>query len=126
MELAKADPELVRQLDTAAAADEPIAAVLSLRPGPSEKFVPAEEAESRVHGLLQKVGEEIGAVPHQVHVFPNLGTFSIAAPAQFLRRLVQRDEVATATANQQPGGLLIKPVASKTVERPTPRSRKRK
>ena len=87
MERAKADPELLRQLD--AAADEPIGALFSLRPGPSEKIVPAEEAETRVHGLLEKVGHEVGATPHQVHVFRNLGAFAVWATGSFLRRLLE-------------------------------------
>lgn len=100
--------------------------MFSLRPRPPEKVVPAGEAEARVHGLLQKVGLDVGSKTSQVRVFPNLGAFAVSASAPLLRRLLEQDEVATATANRQPQSMLIKPVASHPVELPERGRHKRK
>ncbi len=121
MEKANVDPELLKQLDAAAAAAEPVSAVFSLRPGREQKFVPAEEVEARVHGLLDKIGKEVGTAADQVHVFRNLGAFAVSAPAPFLRKLLERHEIASATANRQPQDLLIRPVRSKPVRPPDER-----
>jgi len=120
----KIDPELIRQLD--AAGDAPVGAVFNLRRGPSQKCLSAEETETCVKQLLQQAQEESGVAPQQIHVFRNLGSFAVSAAAPFVRKLLGRDEVSSATANQQPEELLIRPVESKPVKGPRPASRKHK
>lgn len=122
----KPDPELIRQLDAASTSDEPVEAVFSLRPAASEKFIPAGEAETRVHELLRKVGEEVSSAPRQVRVFRNLGSFALSAAAPFVRKLLESDEIVSATANKQPTSMFIAPVSSKPVELPKRSHRKSK
>jgi hypothetical protein len=120
------DAELLRQLEAAAAQHTPVGVVVSLQPGPSRTAIPAEEVEPVVRGVLKRVGEEIGAAPGQVQIFRNLGAFALSAPAPFVRKLLDQEEIASATANRQSEDLLIHPVSSKEVKRPIPRRRKRK
>jgi hypothetical protein len=115
----KADPELLRQLEAAAAPDQEIAAVCSLRPArPHEKFIPPAEAGALVERVLRRVQRQTGRRPGRVQVFRNLGSFAVSAPAAFLRQLLQQREIATATANRQPEDLLIRPVSSEPAEGP--------
>jgi len=120
----KIDPELIRQLN--AAGDAPVGAVFNLRRGPAQKCLSAEETETCVKRLLQQAQQESGMAPQQVHVFRNLGSFAVSAAAPFVRMLLGRDEVLSATANQQPEELLIKPVDSQSMKGPRPAARKHK
>ena len=113
---------VLRQLD--AAGDDPVGAVFNLRRGAAQKCLSAEETESCVARLLQHAQKASGVAPQQIHVFRNLGSFAVSAAAPFVRNLLDRDEVASATANRQTAELLIKPVDSKPVKGPRPRVRK--
>jgi hypothetical protein len=123
MSQAKIDPELVRQLD--AAGEAPVGAVFYLRPGPHRKSLEPAEAEERAQGVLRRVEEESGIAPKKVHVFRNVGSFSVSAAAPFVRMLLDQEEILSAAANQQSQDLLIEPVSSKPVKGPRPRQRGR-
>jgi hypothetical protein len=111
------DPELKRQLDGARGA-EPICASFSLNPGSTHTIDSPEETERRVLGLLDKVGRETGAQQAYLRIHRNIGSFSIAAPAAFVRKLIQHDDVISATASANPECTLIEPVSSGPWEKP--------
>jgi hypothetical protein len=119
----KVDPELLRQLDEAG--DEPVGAVFHLRPDPHQRALAPPEAETRARGLLRRVEQESGVTPQRVQVFRSLGSFAVSAAAPFVRKLLDQEEILSATANRQPEDLLIKPVSSKPVKEPRPGSRNR-
>ena len=116
-------PELLRQLDEAG--DKPVGAVFHLRPGPHQKAMAPAEAETCARGLLRRVEQESGVAPQRVQVFRNLGSFVVSAAAPFVRKLLDQEEILSATANEQPEEMLIKPVSSKPVKGPKPGPRKR-
>jgi hypothetical protein len=110
---------LTRQLDAAEPAQE-VSAVFSVRPDPAAKAAPSpEETAALVDDLLERVRQQTGREPGRVTVFRNLGSFAVAAPADFVRRLLEQPEVVTATANVQPQDLLIRPVGPR--RQPDPR-----
>jgi hypothetical protein len=115
---AKVDPELLRQLEHAAASDAPVGAVFCLRPAPSQKFIPPDEAEPLVRRILQRVEHEVGSAPEQLNVLKNLGSFVVSAGAPFVKKLLDQAEIASATANQQSEDPRIRPVESKRVRNP--------
>jgi hypothetical protein len=119
MSRAKVDSELNRQLD-AAARDEGVSASFSLDPGSKQAVIPPEEVEQRVQKLLKKVEREVGAAPRHCRVHKNIGSFSVTADPTFIRKLMEQDDVVTATANRQPEAMLIKPVSSERVAGPSP------
>src|SRR5262249_55650616 len=104
----------------------PVSASFSLRRAPGQGFLPADDVEETVHRVLRRVEQEVGTPPEQVCVQKNTGYFSVSAPPKFLRKLMEQEEIATATANVQPESLLIEPVSSEPVEGPRPGSRKRR
>jgi hypothetical protein len=109
------DPELLRQL-AAAGADQPVGAVFSLRPPPGQPVASPKAAKETVERLLDRTKEEVAGGLHRYTVFPNLGSFAVQATGPFIRRLLAQEEIATATANEQPGDLLIRPVSPKGPE----------
>jgi hypothetical protein len=101
----KIAPELLRQLDSAEAGVNSVQAVFSLRPTVAGKrFIEPKDTDRVVKQMLQRVQRETGTKPEDYHVFPNLGSFVIAAPAQFLRRLLEQKEIASAIPNRVNGG----------------------
>jgi len=100
---AKLDPELVRQINSAAADTKTVEAVFRLRQDPTEVAANAERAEAQVKEVLQRVKEKAGTAAKQVNVFKNLGMFVVEAQPSFLRELVAQPEIMSALANQQPG-----------------------
>jgi hypothetical protein len=123
MSQTKIDPELLRQLD--AAGEAPVGAVFHLRPGPRQKSLDPAEAEARARGVLRRIEQESGIAPENFHIFRNLGSFSVSAAAPFVRKLLDQEEIQSATANRQSEDLLIEPVSSKPVKGPKPRQRGR-
>jgi hypothetical protein len=119
MSRTKVDKELTRQLDAAASGDG-VSASFSLHPGSTRAVIPPEETEERVHKLLEKVERQVGATPSQYRVHKNIGSFSLTAAPAFIRKLIEEDDVITATASRQPEGMLIKPVFSEPVPGPSP------
>jgi hypothetical protein len=116
MELKRADRELIRQLH-AAGEDTPVSAVCSLQFDPSRPLS-AEETEGQVNEVLRRVRGQADQSPHAVTVFANIGSFSLSAPARFIRQLLEQPEIATATANRQPEDVLIRPVRRKRITGP--------
>jgi hypothetical protein len=78
------------------------------------------EVEARVARLLEKVGRKTGQRPEDIQVFGNIGAFTLSAPPEFVARLAQQPEVATATASQSAEDVLIRPVRRRPVTGPQP------
>jgi hypothetical protein len=100
-----ADPELLRQLDAAAAAEKPIEAVVTLKPDSTEP----QAVEDCAHRLVERVQKETGVDPHDVNVLGNLGLVMISADAPFVRALLDQPEVESAAANRR-GGPAVEPL----------------
>ncbi|MEA2690728.1 MAG: hypothetical protein QOJ16_115 [Acidobacteriota bacterium] len=113
---AEVDPELLRQLDVASE-DQAVGAVFSLRPAPGEPVPAPEATRERVERLLDHGRRETGGLQRYT-VFPNLGSFAVQATRPFLQRLLEHEEIATATANEQPQDMLIRPVSEKKIKSP--------
>ena len=108
---AKTDAELLRQMDEAAAGQSPVEAVVRLRPDDPAQIIPSpERTEELTRQLLERVKNRVGSSEIRYHVFPNLGSFVVAAEPSFLRELLLQPEAAAVMANQQPGDPLIQPV----------------
>jgi hypothetical protein len=119
MSKAKVDQELTRQLDASAGA-EPVSASFSFESAATRAIVSPEETERRVHDLLKKVQGEVGDAPSHFRVHKNIGSFSVTATPEFIRKLCEQKGIVTATANRQPGEMLIKPVSAEPVPEPSP------
>ena len=98
---AKIDPELRRQLESTAAGDAPLEAVLYLQPPPGEVAVPPERMEDLVREILERVGATAGEAAHAYNVFRNLGMVAVVGGRSFLRELLKQPEVRSAVANRQ-------------------------
>ena len=106
MSRVKTDPELLRQLDAAGGDADEVQAVFSLRPGGAARLsLSPEETDATVARLLERVRRETGVAPRDCNVFRHLGAFVVAASARFVRALLEQEEIASATANRQPGSL---------------------
>jgi hypothetical protein len=99
MDTVDVDPELVRQLD-AATADEPVEAVLVLRPTAEREQSagspprPALDAEA----LMRWAGQQDGAA--EMRYMPRLGALVIRASSRVIRALLVQPQVETASANR--------------------------
>jgi hypothetical protein len=104
---AQVDPELRRQLSRAATAEAgPVEAVLRLRPAVRRGASPSGSAARDLAALVvARVAEQLGASPgdYDVNVFENLGYFVLAAPPDFVERVLDQPEVASASANRRRG-----------------------
>ena len=98
----KVDPELERQINSAAAESKTVEAVLMLRQSPTQIAANADGATALVDEVLKRVKEKAGTSAKQVNVFQNLGMFIVEADPSFLRELLAQPEIASAVANQQP------------------------
>lgn len=77
--------------------------MIRLRPGRRGALAPEREAAERLpHELLARVARELAleASACDLHVFPNLGYFVLAAPARLVERMLAQPEVASASANR--------------------------
>lgn len=110
-------PELQRQTEAAAAAGRPVEAVYTLQIDPKALSEPAE-MEARVARLLDRVGEDTGQRPGDVQVFGNIGSFTVSGPAEFVARLAEQPEIATASPSQPAEDVLIRPVRRRPVASP--------
>ena len=116
----KSDPELLRQLDEDDDSDEPVVAVVRLKPEDASQIVPPPERTAEIaESVLQRVKETVGGEERH-NVFKNLGYFVVAASRPFLRELISQPEVARVIANVQPGGAEVKPVERRPVAPTTP------
>jgi hypothetical protein len=106
----KVDPKLRKQIETAAD-DEPVEAVLMLRPDdPAQVAASPERTEEVVQEIMRQVEDKVGIGAHRVNVLRYLGSFTIAAPPAFLRELLTKPEqIASAMANRQEGSAYIEP-----------------
>jgi hypothetical protein len=98
----KIDPELLKQINTVAAGQEPIDAYLTLRPDdPAQVSASADRAEELTRQVLQRVAERVGSSANQVSVFSNLGIFAVSARPDFLLELLKQPELVSAAARRQ-------------------------
>ena len=119
MSRAKVDCELIRQLE-ASGGEEPVGASFSLQTGSRGGVIPPAEVEARVVRLLEDVKDQVGVAPSYWKVYKNIGSFSVTASPEFIRKLSEQKDIATATASRQPESPLIRPVSSERVAEPTP------
>lgn len=110
-----ADPKLVEQLDAASARDESVEAVVSLRPDEGTELVSVERTDELAHDVVNRVERMTGLSPERLNVFGNLGSFVVAARAQFVSELLAQPEVEAATANRR-GTPVVEPLGSKGPE----------
>ncbi len=97
----RTDPELIRQLNEAALGTKPVEAVFMLRSEDPKIFVVnPNHTEEVTHQVLERVKDEVGVDAEKINIFPNFGSFVVAAPARFVRRLIEQPEIASATANR--------------------------
>jgi hypothetical protein len=96
------DPALLHQLDSAEKDQAEVQAVFYLRsPDPAKELVDPEEAESLANSVLQRVEQETKTQARDTHLLRNLGSLVVVAPAAFIRKLIEQDEIAAAIANRQ-------------------------
>jgi len=98
----KADPELLRQLDTTAANAETVEAVFILR-RPRGAVLPPDVVEQVTHQVLDRVQREAGRRATDVNVFRHMGSFVVAGEPSLLRLLLDQPEIEAGIANRQPG-----------------------
>jgi hypothetical protein len=113
----KIDPELKKQLASASASNEAVGAVFRLRaPDPDRVFPTPEEATGIAERLVAELSETPDVRDFDYHVLPNVGVLIVSAAPDLIRRFLDRDEIASATANRQPGALLIRPRKKRRVD----------
>jgi hypothetical protein len=105
---AKTDPELLRQLKSAAARNKPVQAVFTLR-SPRKSAASPGRVEKLTHKILDRAAESAGVSAREVNVFRNLGAFAVYAVPSFIRELLNDPDIAYATANLQSEKMLIQP-----------------
>ncbi len=95
------DPELVQQINEAAA-DEPVGAVIRLSPPSGKGLTPSPEETDRIaHELLARAQVRAESSAPDYNVFKNLGYFVVSAPPRYLKALVDEPEVAHACPNRR-------------------------
>lgn len=106
----KIDPELLKQITSVAASQEPVDAYLTLRPDdPAQISASADRAEELTRQVLQRVEERVGSSANQVNIFSNLGIFAVSAKPDFLLELLKQPELASAAARRQQPEAKIEP-----------------
>jgi len=99
---AKTHEDLIRQIETAEAADEGVEAVFSIHsPDPGKRFATPEQTERVVKSLILRLEKETGESPADYNIFKNLGSFAVAASPRFMRRILDQDEIASGLANRE-------------------------
>jgi hypothetical protein len=111
---ARADPELLHQLDEARASAEPVEAVFILR-RPGGSVLAPDEVEHVTKRLLTRVQGETGSEVKDFKVFKHLGSFVVVGDPSLLRLLLDQPEIESGIANRQPGSvdLLGRPAQAK-------------
>jgi len=112
------DPELERQLSAAGKRGK-VQAVLTFRTPKHLKFLSGEETSGKIQAALDKLGDRDRPLCELRNVFPNLQSCVIEAPAHVIRAVLDENEIASATANQQPEDMLIRPVKKAAVKKAT-------
>src|SRR5712692_10110712 len=101
--MARIDPALARALDSAAASNDVIEVVCSLKPlAPDDVTTSPADTERLARELIDRVAAAASEQPQRWNVFRNMGSFVIAAPAGFVRELLKQPEIHSAVANRQP------------------------
>ena len=76
----KTDPELMKQLNQAAASEQPVEVVVRLRPDSASEVAPTpKRTEALAKELLTRVKKRIGRDASRYNVFKNLGSFVVSA-----------------------------------------------
>jgi hypothetical protein len=104
-----ANPELERQLRDAEPGNKPVQAIVVLRPDSEGKTALV------VKDVLDRVERRTGEKTRALNVFPNLRSFVVEAPPQFLRELLEQSEIQSAMPNRPPGSAFIPPVRKRRV-----------
>jgi hypothetical protein len=99
MALGRIDPELLRQLDEAAASGDSVTAVVTLRRTPGTAPDPAV-VEQQVQHAVDRTIQITGERPGDVHVMGRLSVAYMSGTERFLREFVEQPEVVSAVANQ--------------------------
>jgi len=110
----RTDPELKRQLKVENSDQEMVQAVFTLRL-PSRRTVKPTHVEELTYEVLDRVADEVGVEAEEINIFQNLGAFALSAPPDFIRALLTKPEIATATANQQQESMMIPPQRKRRV-----------
>ena len=121
----KVDPELERQINTAAADSKTVEAVLMLKRTPMQIAANAQGTTRLVEKVLKRVQEKEGAGAKQLNVLQNLGMFVVEAEPGFLRELIAQPEIAPAVANHQPDEAMTPPPSGDPATRAAPRQKAR-
>jgi chaperonin cofactor prefoldin len=96
--------ELRRQLEAAKSDNEEVQAVVSLQPpAAAQRFLTPDQTVELTQRLLRQVEQETGQAPTDFNIFENLGSFVVSASPEFIERMLQHDEVATAVPNRPSG-----------------------
>jgi hypothetical protein len=112
------DGELLRQLEDATGKEESVEAVMRLRSEKASEIVPSpKRTEQLTKKVLRRAQAHTGGNVSDYNVFGNLGYFFVSADAAVVRDLIEQPEIASATANKQPGHSLVKPVKKRIVSR---------
>src|SRR5262245_56813548 len=122
------DPELSRQLETAAAGGETVEAVIRLRAEATDAVVPTpERTEALTHAVIRRISKKSGTASElQYNIFRNLGSFVVAGPPELIREVIGQPEVAAAVANRQPSSAFIPPVQKAPLRATKSPARKRR
>lgn len=102
---ARVDREVERQLERGDRDQCAVQVVVGLHP-PDPEGEPRfdrEWAEKVAKCVIDRVGAEIGQNVEDYNVFGSLGAFVVQASSEFVRRLIEQDEVASVVSNR-PGG----------------------
>jgi len=110
------DQELRSQLE-AARSGSSVGAVFTLRSPDVGMFLSPEETLSLARHVIDEAAHSSGSAPHSVQVFPNLQSFAVQGSSALVNAIIARPEIETATANEQPDDVLIKPVARRAASR---------
>lgn len=96
----RVDPELVKQINEAAA-DAKIGAVIRISPPSPDMVAPTpEETERIAHDLLDRAQKRESSHAADYNVFRNLGYFVVSATPAYLKALIDEPEVANALPNR--------------------------
>ena len=107
----KVDPELTRQLESAALSPVSLEAVFMLRTSIIRKSS-GDEVERLAHEIVSRASLSAGVTVEDMNVFRNLGSFVVSAPVPLIQNLLTAPEIASAVANRRPANEsgLIDPV----------------
>jgi hypothetical protein len=97
----KADPELLRQLEDAEAADEPVEAVFVL--GSKDGAPPdPDRVEELALELVERAQQASGGTVEDMNTFRYMASFIARAKPRLIRQLLEEPEIASGVANRQP------------------------